>query len=544
MKVLCRRLSSKLGPVLTHEVATKEAGILTESERKEIANLHFFTQDSYDKPRSTTTSAKKEYLTKKLPIVKQIFGDDPENPGYLAYKLPKHMPNPYLDAQLRRVIDPVTGAEEDHGVPRLSVTKLLTKRWCELREAYDIYAKVPIFQHEQVLIGTAEHQKLEDEAHPISEDWHDFVSEFELIVPQDEFHELVESWFNSTVRLLSLFTKGESREVLCHGFVNSSTCELNEGGIKGEDDVLVSGVIDHLILRQRSSESHTPFALGNSVIEGHNLDLTDVLEQLSASRGMMRNNYEVVVSDVKTRSIRKIPSQNSVLKSTKLQVMYYRKFMETLGRDPLLTYEKLLLNAQRRGLDVDSQVDPAKVISMMAANNLLLYDLRRLKEGLPLNFEPYDNFYSSGSSFEEYDLSNYLDIITDVRVIEQFEEFFTQWARPVTLRYFAARLAQVYHQVGQLLSNSLMIEYYCRGDNFHNLTFDYDATVLTLEASESAKFWFGLREIEPVRPSIRNTLTHCRLCDYESVCAWKKRISENCRNLGKDLELGSQSTVL
>lgn len=544
MRLFCRRLSTKLGPVFTHELTSSEAGVLTKGEKAEISKLLFFTESSYAKPPSMTKNAKKDYLDKKLPIVQKIFGEDPGNPGYLKYTLPKDLPNPYLDAHLRRVVDPETGKQEYRGVRRLSVTKLLTKRWCELREAYDIYAKIPIYAHEQVLEGTAEHQKLEDETHPIPEEWHEFVNEFELVIPQDHFHELVSSWFGSTVKLLNLFVNGRSREVLCHGFVNMNSCEPVEGPVKAEDDVLVSGVIDHLFLRRKTSKSRVPFALGDSIIKGPTIDLSVMLEELSRSGESLESNYEVVVSDVKTRSIRKLPAQNSVLRSTKLQVMYYRYFMETLGANPHLTYEKLLINAQRRGFDVDAPVDPAKVISIMAAETLVISDMRRLRDGEDLGFKPYDDFYSKEAAIEEYDLSNYLHLITDVRVIEQFEEFFTQWSRPVTLRYFAARLAQIYGQVAPLLSNSLLVEYYCRGDNFHNVEFEYNVDLLKAECSESAKFWFGHREIQPIKPSVKNILTHCKRCDYEDVCSWSRQASDNCRNLGKDLaSLADQTKV-
>lgn len=535
MRIFCRRLSSKLGPVLTHELTKTEASALTEAEKNEISNLLFFSKKSFARPSSITTGAKKAYLAKKLPIVKKIFGEDPKNPGYLQYTLPKDLANPYLDAHLRRVVDPVTGKQKDLGVARLSVTKLLTRRWCELREAYDIYAKIPIYEHAHILEGTTEHQKLEDETHPIPKEWHEFVSDFELIIPQDKFHELAGSWFDSTVKLLNLFLNGEAREILCHGFLDMKTCKLIEGPVTNEEDVLVSGVIDHLFLRHKSSKSRVPFQLGSSIIELPILDLTAVFEQLEKSKSLLKDAYEVVVSDVKTRSIRKLPAQNSVMNSTKMQVMYYRYFMEALGANPSSTYEKLLINAQRRGFDVDAPIDPAKVISMMAAKDSFTSDMRRLRDGDDLGFKPYDDYYSGEQEFENYDLSNYRELITDMRVIEQFEEFFTHWLRPVTLRYFAARLAQTYHHVAPLLSDSLLIEYYCRGDNFHNVQFDYDVDLFKTESLDSAMFWFGNREIKPINPTVKNFTTHCRFCDYEEVCAWKKQGSKKCHDFGSDL---------
>lgn len=542
MRAICRRFSSNAAYSCAHQSQTVPTSVnaLTPKERDQIAALPFFSESSFQNSKTKKTSAKQEYLEKKLPDVERAFGLDPTNPGYLSYNLPKDRPNPYLDAHLGRTVDPDTGEQLLHGKRRLSVTKLLTKRWCELREAYDLYAKAPIYEHAQVVEGLATHQKLEDETHPIPEEWQDFVEDFEVAIPKDAFHEFVGSWHENVVKLTNLFTVGEAREVLCHGYLNSNTCEMVKGPVTSEGEVLVSGIIDHLFLTRRGENHIKPQGSGGCISYVPTLDISNALSQIQDKRDKLTERYEVIMSDVKTRSIRRVPTQNSVVKSTKLQVMYYRTFMETLGSSPSLTYEKLLLNARRRGLDVDQPIEPSKLISMMAAGDLITSDMRRLRDGENIGFKPFDDFSTESSQSAAYDLAHFYDLITDMRVVQKFEEFFTLWSKPPTLRYFAARLAQLYHEVAPLLSDSLLIEYYYKGENFHNIRFNYDRELVKSECSNSAKFWFGKRDIEPIEPTLKNVMTYCKYCDYEAVCLWRKQATEKSRQLGNDLAQISQ----
>lgn len=513
-----------------------EGVLLTSKERDQVSALPLFRESSHLRSKTRRTNARQEYLEKKLPDVRRAFGSDPDHPGYLPFKLPKERSNPYWDAHLGRTVDPETGKETVHGKPRLSVTKLLTKRWCELRESYDIYAKAPIYEHAQVIEGLETHQKLEDETHRIPEDWHEFMEHFEVPIPTDEYHELVSAWYESIARLVDLFMVGEAREVLCHGFLDPNSCQMVEGPVISGEEVLVSGVIDHLILTPRASNHNKPLGLSGCIESRPNLSIADVLSQLEGQREPLKQKYEIVLSDIKTRSIRKVPTQNSVVKSTKIQVMYYRSFLAALGSSPSNTYERLLLNAQRRRMDIDRPIEPSKLISIMAASDLITSDMRCLRDGENIGFKAYDDHFSARSQGDAYDMSQFHDLITDVNVIQKFEEFFTLWSRPPTLRYFAVRLAQMYHEVAPLLSDTLLIEYYCQGENFHNIVFEYDPELIKSECFDSASFWFGKRDIEPIKPTLKNVMTYCKYCDYEEVCLWRKQIIDKCRQFGSDLE--------
>lgn len=533
--VICKRLhfanltqlraKSHLRRVISHGL---DSNGLSSKELDAISNLPILKEAQVETHKRGITKKRQAYLDQKIPKVRLQFGGDLRYPDFISHILPKHVASPFEAAE----------NADENVVSRLSVTKLLTKSWCELRHAYDVYAEVPIFEGRPVVEGKEEHQRLEDTTHPLAEEQQAFEKDFEVEIPQDQFHTMAETWFETLVKMVNIFTDGEAREVLCHGYLNSQSCRLVEGSIAGNEDILVSGVIDHLLLNSKTCGTFSrlvPVRLENTVVSKNCEDLALLLDQLENAKVSLKNQFEIIVSDVKTRFMRKIPNQTSVLKATKLQVMYYRYFLEELGRDPSITYSKLLTNAERRGFDINRFVDPSKVLSMMATDDLIRLDMCRLKNGEPIGFKPFDNSDLGAAGSGIYDMSEYHNMITDARVIERYGDFFETWAKPVTLKYFAARLAQMYHHLAPLLSDRLMVEYYYNGDNFHNILFDYDPETLKSNCFDSAQFWFGKREIEPIKPNLKNFLTYCKYCDYESVCSWKKGGNDMCRQLGADL---------
>lgn len=506
---------------------------LTVEERNKVCNLPFFSASFEEQSTKRLAVAKQRYIDKKIPLIKAIFKEDAENTGYLNHRLPSNMAKPYHDVYCKRAGKTAQGISAADLKPRLSVTKLLTKRWCELREAYDIYSSFDVFAHPQLLKGVASHQKLEDETHPVSEEIQTFMDDFEMYVPSDEFHKFSGLWTETMTKMMNLFIDGEAREILCHGYLDSTSGHLKAGPIEDENNILISAVVDHLVLRKRISHSNlVPFKLDPKTLDWDDQDISKNLKCAHEQRAFLRENFEIVVSDVKTRSFRRIPSQENVLKATKLQVMYYRFFLEELATDPDATYGKLLINAERRGFDVDQPIDPAKVISLMAKNSTIIADMKRLRDGAPIGFKLFDDFNIENVN---YDMSSYSDVLTEKKTLQAYQEFFREWAKPVTLRYLAARLSQVYHEVGALLGNTLMVEYYVRDENFHNTVFDYDYKHLMENCHDSANFWLGKRDIEPIKPTVKNILTYCKHCDYAAVCSWKKLGTENCEKLGDEL---------
>ncbi|CCH62629.1 hypothetical protein TBLA_0H03480 [Henningerozyma blattae CBS 6284] len=521
---------------------------ITKNEQDLINNLPFFKNIEKKKPKKakkseTEAGERGVYVNKKLAVVGNYFAD-PENEGYFKYTLPESKTNPYYDVLASGKLDKIIQSKKE--LPRLSVTKLLTKRWCELRETYDIYSRLPIFSHNQVKVGNIIHSKLENISHPLEVEVEQFKKEFELIVPTDSFHNFANKWIDLISKFAVLYLEGDAREILCHGYLNSKSDNFlkNKTADNFSEDILVSGIADHLFIRRRKrpegDDNHILFPeiqLKSDIFDSFSSDMDTILNYLDKNINQLISNLEVVITDVKTRNSKTIPAYSSVVKYSKLQVMYYRYLLKLLSSDPKITYHNLLKNVRYRGFDVDKPIDPAMMIPILMSSDLFMNDCRKLRDGLtvPNNFFKTDPHSNQGTQNKAYDWSKYENIIADPNIQNRLSEFFVKWKQPVTLRYLAMRMSQFYYYTGKLLSNQLYIEYYFKGVNFQTTPFKYNHQLLEDEIKSSSKFWFGKRSIEPIDPSMKNLRSYCDNCDYKSVCLWKKEGFEKLNGLGKDL---------
>lgn len=475
------------------------------------------------------TKERKEYIASKLAAIKSIF--PLENKEFISADPPAHIRNLYFDVYAKDKIDS-RGNIVLAGTTRLSVTKLLTKRWCELSEMYDICSRIPIFEHKQLKIGKMAHEQLEGTVHAIDVSVKDFMDTYEWELADDELHRLAEDWFQCINRLVTLFVKGEAREIICHGYLDSRTGNLVEQGVKDRSDILVSGIIDHVILFD--ADPTDPVPLLPALRSETKNDLREMIATIKDTISSVQH-LEIAVSDVKTRPRKTIPNYPSVINASKLQIMYYRNFIETLGSNPTLAYQKLLLNAERRGINIDDPINISNLIYFMEIDPSLTADFERIMLGEPIGFEPFDEFQYKEDG-KSYDLSKYADLTVDESTIHKYGKFYQEWAKPPTLRYFAARMAQLYNLIKPLLSDHLMIEYYAGDVNFKTLYFNYDPNWLAAECKDSSMFWFGQRLPRPVPPTKKNIETFCKYCDFHDVCSWRAKGDETMRQLGKELQ--------
>ena len=84
-----------------YDVPTNDpSGILNASDIDRINNLPFFDNTSPTKETNTKEGA---LLSEKLASVKELFGEDPENPSFINYRFPRGLENPYFDIQVNQL---------------------------------------------------------------------------------------------------------------------------------------------------------------------------------------------------------------------------------------------------------------------------------------------------------------------------------------------------------------------------------------------------------------------------------------------------------
>lgn len=330
-------------------------------------------------------------------------------------------------------------------IPRLSVTKLLTFQWCELREFYTIFSGSPAREEtKEMKLGTEAHLKLELETHKLIgvEDIEKITDTFvemriesfrnhiniltdpddilqakeELINYTELFYgavaesSMANEWMGKIIsRLFTLINTSEAREVLVHGYLdfNASrfTSKLTDFHQNQQNHVLVSGVVDHLKLFNPNDKTdysmfediqdHVEFTYLSK--NKHQLiDLSQFLKDVSPIIKEYSNTYKLGITDVKTRSWNKLPQQESVLQAAKLQASYYRNMFGILAGEfdnMEIGYEMLLENAKRRNLDVDKPISIKAALSLLKANHNIIYkDYVKLANGKAIGFQPFDEF--------------------------------------------------------------------------------------------------------------------------------------------------------
>ncbi|CUM64084.1 uncharacterized protein PRCAT00001673001 [Priceomyces carsonii] len=438
--------------------------------------------------------------------------------------------------------------------PRLSVTKLLTNRWCELKEYYNIYSNSPPLQPtKQIELGLIVHHRLEMEAHrPIDTDRLQVaIAELEKIklgagkkidplfdINILEGRHAEELSERVMMRIFSLFRNSESREVLVHGFINLRSHDFvqNSEKLSKPGNVLVSGIIDKIRLLNLSNpddfslfqeiefffKSKFP-KLNNEYV----INLSIFFDEVRKIICRYSDDFSLQITDIKTRSISKVPSQESVISAAKMQTFYYRKFLGILsGEDgeSIMGYKSLAENLAIKNCRLDVPISYKTLLILLRKNFELLYDdFKRLANGHNLGLKSFDDYARLHYSADAYDLSNFLEE-NDINILNCYDDQFDysllkdlikKWKYPLTLRYFAARSSQFYNLIGPLVGNNTTIEYHNNnsGECFHVDHYLYSYQDIEEEVGEACRFWNGERAPKP-----NTDITKCKYCDFRSRC--------------------------
>ena len=420
-------------------------------------------------------------------------------------------------------------------MPRLSVTRLLVSLWCELRDYYRVYSGSPaVTKTAQMERGTDLHLQLEQDTHQQVDT--SGLDEYLLvlvanadpeILPVSPIEsELAADWCeNITSRLFSLVTLSEAREVLVHGYL-----DLESGKLECTDrSTLISGIIDLLKITNRSDpHGYTLFdEIQQSLeFEFHNgpLDMTKFFPLASSIIASHSRNFTLQISDIKTRSFNRLPTQTSVLEAARHQVGIYRKFTENLAENG---YNMLVRNAQIRHADIDKPIEFSTALQLLRKYPHLLYDdFTKLADGRPIGFKLYDSHQNeqpyklgdfvdvSSFSHQMATAQNYNDTAFDYSQIIT-DSIAKTWKTPLTLRYFAARASQFFQILHPLLGPSTTVEYYNArtGQYFDTRHYHYDEEDIAKVIENSAHFWSGKRE-----PVGVDDLAKCKYCEFSARC--------------------------
>ncbi|RLV84600.1 Exonuclease V mitochondrial [Meyerozyma sp. JA9] len=448
--------------------------------------------------------------------------------GGLPFSRPPHLDPPF---QFHSKINADASYVD---MPRLSVTRLLVGSWCELRDYYRVYSgSPPVTKTAQMERGTDLHLQLEHDTHQQVDT--EALDEYLRVLVQNAApgtlpvspieSELAADWCeNICSRLFSLVTASEAREVLVHGYL-----DLESGRLEcTERATLVSGIIDLLKITNRQ-DPHD-YSLFEELQQSLEFDFGDIplnmprffaiAASIIASHS---HTFTLQISDIKTRSLNRLPAQTSVLEAARHQVGIYRKFTETLAENG---YNMFLKNAQIRHADVDKPIEFSTAVQLLRKYPHLLYhDYTTLAEGRPIGFELFD----SHRNHQPYNLGAFVDVSSFAQKIHNdptFDPTFDyshivtdaiakSWKTPLTLRYFAARAAQFFKILHPLLGPSTSVEYYNgrTGQVFDTRHYHYDEQDIAKVLENSAQFWSGNRD-----PVAVDDLAKCKYCEFSAKC--------------------------
>jgi exonuclease V len=384
-------------------------------------------------------------------------------------------------------------------LPRLSVTRILTKSWCELRELYNICSQAPRVSTPQMIEGNKIHENLEHASHPPLVIKNPVPSRVPTMAEVE-----TERCIEQLAKLLDLFLTGEARELYYNGFMN-----VDKGLVTDpkDDDLLLTGIIDHLRIQEDGEvvSMLDDFEIPHNI--GHFIQLV---------KSLPYNSWNLGIYDVKTRRTPSIPRQQSVVEASKDQVRLYEAMLTMMGQSSTAAMSLMEEYMRRKNVDIDESLSSEFVIAAMAVLPQIHLDLMKLKYGEPIGISSFDNHrYETGFEMPE---------LPDPE--GTFSLYTGPWKKPLTLRYFLARLSQIYPLISRIPERSMGIEYYVGMRQFTMVEISNIRGRDKQLVRNALQFWYGLREAEPIKQTVENYESKCHYCDFKDYCAWSRDMKE------------------
>lgn len=241
--------------------------------------------------------------------------------------------------------------------PRLSVTKMLTKSWCELREMFKVYSQISQPSTSHMIAGNLIHSQLEAMTHkPLQLDLIPTV----VVTPADhEANRLLEQ----ILKIMDLFIHGEAREIYYNAFIDNDTGMTSD---PRQTNLLLTGIIDHLTLEDDNGR----------VVRFLRDDIEDMDEFILLANRVPFDQLTLGVYDVKTRQSETLPGQKSVLEASKDQVRLYCGLISS--SDSCETSLKLLGEyLKRKSFNIDIPLSQEFIKAAQTAVPIIAKDIEK-----------------------------------------------------------------------------------------------------------------------------------------------------------------------
>lgn len=371
----------------------------------------------------------------------------------------------------------------------LSVSDLVAPAWCELQYWYTL--RTPSGKKKrtkEMKKGTKVHEKLEAQVHT--------TVRVEVATKEDAFG--LRIW-NIIQGLRTLRTTGQTRELEVWGtidglVVNGVIDELNYicpdaefGGYPDLEDTLQQPTITKSAPANQTTISDFFKATGGSTLE----------EAAKAITKHRTETSKVYLCDVKTRSVKSLPSGPS-MRPTKMQLMLYHKLLSDLATN---------------AVDFSILTDRYRLDSTRVFSDSLIAQVGSLNEEYDALSEPARSQESEPSwsqdSMSQLLAHNNLALLWSY-MIEEFQQ---------TMPYGVNSLGEV-----------LKVEYRSQvsGEIVGFKTFSMSEEDLKTYIDHDMEWWRGARKPEGV---VVEEAYKCRSCDFAETCEWRlEKIEEAKQN--------------
>ncbi|PIA95817.1 putative exonuclease V, mitochondrial [Cercospora beticola] len=397
----------------------------------------------------------------------------------------------------------------------LTVTDLVTPAWCELQYRYSLTKYGRIKRTPAMKQGSKIHKQIEEETQievPVS-----------TTTKEDRFG--VNLW-NIIQGLRALRATGLTRELSVYGVVDG---DVVVGKIDAVSYACPDEKFEADMLAMQEAAKNGGSKIKKETLPADQRTMTDYLrgsqEQdtilnsqaaWSGTPARRRSARTIYLSDVKTRGSRTVPS-GKMLKSTQMQLMLYRRFLNDLAANEV---------------EASRIFDLYKLDANANFSDDFLASMAKLQPSSPTPSQSaFAGFEVDDANDEmmpsaDHDVSGYdpLDEILSHNTLSSL------WSHMIA----EFRLTIPISSSSSCISPLLTAEFRdaSSGSLIGRRSFAYDADVLEEYVKSEMSWWRGEREAQGVQ-DIEEAGYKCRSCKFADICTWRIDLDEKHGQKGK-----------